>query len=139
MSKTCYYVILGAEKDEDTKSIKSKYRKLAMQYHPDRNPDNEEAKAKFQQVAEAWGVLEDGKKRAAYDQHGHDWEDVLANGGASGGFRRHAEPEKTMKDIFEDELGKAGTDKTAKPKTDLRSRMGNKKKADPFAKFRVGG
>ena len=66
-----YYEILSIERGASGDAIKSAYRKLAMKYHPDRNPDNAEAEAKFKEAAEAYEVLSDGDKRARYDQHGH--------------------------------------------------------------------
>jgi len=66
-----YYEVLGVEKTASDKDIKKAYRKLAMQYHPDRNPDDEAAVAKFKEAAEAYEVLSDGEKRATYDKFGH--------------------------------------------------------------------
>ena len=71
MSKRDYYEILGVAKDADEKMVKRAYRKLAMQYHPDRNPDDEEAAERFREVTEAYEVLSDQEKRARYDQYGH--------------------------------------------------------------------
>ena len=72
-----YYTILGVEKTASADEIKKAYRKLAMQYHPDRNPDNKEAEAKFKDINEAYEVLKDAQKRAAYDRYGHQ---AFANG-----------------------------------------------------------
>lgn len=72
-----YYTILGVEKNASADEIKKAYRKLAMQYHPDRNPDNKEAEAKFKDINEAYEVLKDEQKRAAYDRYGHQ---AFANG-----------------------------------------------------------
>lgn len=66
-----YYSILGVAKTASADEIKKAYRKLAMQYHPDRNPDNKEAEAKFKDINEAYEVLKDDQKRAAYDRYGH--------------------------------------------------------------------
>ena len=66
-----YYQVLGVAKNADGDSIKKAYRKLAMQFHPDRNPGNKEAEEKFKQAAEAYDVLSDPDKRARYDQFGH--------------------------------------------------------------------
>jgi molecular chaperone DnaJ len=66
-----YYEILGVDKSADAKQIKSAYRKLAMKYHPDRNPDDLAAEAKFKEVAEAFAILSDQEKRAKYDRGGH--------------------------------------------------------------------
>ena len=71
MSKRDYYEVLDVPKDADAKVLKKAFRKLAMQYHPDRNPDDPEAEAKFKEVGEAYEVLSDDQKRAVYDRHGH--------------------------------------------------------------------
>ena len=82
MSKRDYYEVLGVAKDADAKAIKSAYRKLAMKYHPDQNPDDAEAEAKFKEVGEAYAILSDADKRAAYDRMGHA---AFQQGGAGGG------------------------------------------------------
>jgi len=66
-----YYEILSIGRDADDGQVKSAYRKLALQYHPDRNPDNPDAEEKFKEAAEAYSVLSDAQKRAAYDRYGH--------------------------------------------------------------------
>lgn len=71
MSKRDYYEILGVGKDVSDDELKKAYRKLAMKYHPDRNPDDKDAEAKFKESAEAYEVLSDGDKRAKYDRFGH--------------------------------------------------------------------
>lgn len=71
-TKRDYYEVLGVAKNSDPEAIKRAYRKLAMQYHPDRNPDNKEADAKFKEVCEAYEVLSDADKRQRYDQFGHE-------------------------------------------------------------------
>ncbi len=83
VTKRDYYEILGVGRDADDAQIKSSYRKLALQYHPDRNPDNKEAEEKFKEAAEAYSVLSDGQKRAAYDRFGHQG---VQMGGGAGGF-----------------------------------------------------
>ena len=70
MSKD-YYDILNVSKSASDAEIKSAYRKLAMKYHPDRNPDDKAAENKFKEVSEAYDVLKDNQKRSAYDQFGH--------------------------------------------------------------------
>lgn len=72
MAKRDYYEILGVEKTATTDEIKASYRKLALKYHPDRNPDNKEAEEMFKEAAEAYEVLMDGNKRQRYDAYGHD-------------------------------------------------------------------
>ena len=71
MSKRDYYDVLGVAKDCDGKALKSAYRKLAMKYHPDQNAGNADAEAKFKEVGEAYAVLSDPEKKAAYDRFGH--------------------------------------------------------------------
>ena len=66
-----YYDILGVSKSADETTLKKAYRDLAMKYHPDRNPDNQEAADKFKEASQAYEVLKDREKRAAYDQFGH--------------------------------------------------------------------
>ena len=70
-NKRDFYDILGVARNASDEEIKKAYRKLAMKYHPDRNPDSKEAEAKFKEVKEAYEMLSDPQKRAAYDQYGH--------------------------------------------------------------------
>ena len=81
-AKRDYYEILGVAKSASDQDIKSAYRKLAMQFHPDRNPNNPDADARFKEASEAYSILIDGEKRARYDQFGHEG----LNGGGFGGF-----------------------------------------------------
>jgi molecular chaperone DnaJ len=81
MSKQNYYEILGVEKTASVDDIKKAYRKLAMKYHPDRNPDNKDAEDQFKKAAEAYEVLSDEKKRATYDQYGHSGYQNMHQGG----------------------------------------------------------
>ena len=83
MSKRDYYEILGVAKTASEGEIKKAYRKLAMKYHPDRNPDNKEAEDKFKEASEAYEILSDQQKRATYDQFGHAG---LEGGQGGGGF-----------------------------------------------------
>ena len=85
MAKPDYYETLGVDRGADEKALKSAYRKLAMKYHPDRNPDDDAAEAKFKEVNEAYDVLKDDEKRAAYDQFGHAAFEGGGPGGAGGG------------------------------------------------------
>ena len=70
MAKRDYYEVLGVDKNASEDEIKKAYRKLAIKYHPDRNPGNKEAEEKFKEAAEAYDVLHDAKKRQQYDQFG---------------------------------------------------------------------
>ncbi len=87
MSKRDYYEVLGVEKSADNNAIKRAYRKLAMKYHPDRNPDDEKAAEAFREVTTAYEVLADEEKRARYDQYGHAGVDDQMGGFGSGGFQ----------------------------------------------------
>lgn len=80
MSKRDYYDVLGISKNADAKEIKKSYRKMAVKYHPDKNPDNPAAEEKFKEAAEAYDVLSNEEKKQRYDQYGH-----AAMGGSSGG------------------------------------------------------
>ncbi|MCA9174406.1 MAG: molecular chaperone DnaJ [Planctomycetales bacterium] len=71
MSKRCYYEVLGVERTVAEKELASAYRKLAIRFHPDSNPDDEDATVRFKEAAEAYEVLSDPEKRALYDRHGH--------------------------------------------------------------------
>lgn len=84
MAKRDYYEILGVQKDASEADLKKAYRRLAMKYHPDRNPDDDVAEEKFKEAKEAFEVLNDSQKRAAYDQFGHAGVDPSAGGGAQG-------------------------------------------------------
>ena len=85
MSKRDFYEVLGVSRDADDKALKSAYRKLAMQNHPDRNPDDEAAAERFREASKAYDILKDSQKRAAYDQLGHAAFEN-AGAGAGGGF-----------------------------------------------------
>lgn len=97
MSKRDYYEVLGVSKGDDDKEIKKAYRRVAMKYHPDRNPDDPDADAKFKEATEAYEVLMDSEKRAAYDQYGHAGVDPSMGGGGFGGGN--------FSDIFGDVFG----------------------------------
>ena len=85
MAKRDYYETLGVPKTADTKTMKSAFRKKAMECHPDRHPDDPEAEARFKELNEAYGILSDEQKRAAYDRMGHAA--FEQGGGGAGGFQ----------------------------------------------------
>ena len=112
MSKRDYYEVLGVAKDADENTIKRAYRKLAMKYHPDRNPDDTAAAENFREVTEAYEVLTDAKKRSRYDQYGHagvdeQMQDFWGRGGAqdSHAFRDFGD---MFGDVFGDMFGFGG-------------------------------
>ncbi len=82
MAKRDYYEVLGISKGASASEIKKAYRKKAIEFHPDKNPDNKEAEAKFKEAAEAYEILSDADKKARYDQYGHQ---AFENGGGFGG------------------------------------------------------
>ncbi len=107
MAKRDYYDVLGVNRDASDEDIKKAYRKLAMKWHPDRNPDNREAEEKFKEAKEAYEVLSDAQKRAAYDTYGHAGVDPSASAGAAGsgaGFGGFAD---AFGDIFGEIFGQA--------------------------------
>lgn len=104
MSKRDYYEILEVTRTCSDGELKKSYRKLALKYHPDRNPDNEEAEVKFKEASEAYEVLSDPQKRQMYDQFGHDA--VSGQGGA--GFSSAEDIFSSFGDIFEDFFGGRG-------------------------------
>jgi molecular chaperone DnaJ len=101
MAKRDYYEVLGVNRDASDDDLKKAYRRLAMKYHPDRNPDNPKAEEHFKEAKEAYEVLSDGHKRAAYDQYGHAGVDASVGAGA-GGFSNFAD---AFGDIFGDIFG----------------------------------
>ena len=107
MSKRDYYEVLGVERGADEKEIKKAYRRMAMKCHPDRNPGDSEAEAKFKELSEAYEVLADGQKRAAYDQFGHAGVDGQSGfGGGHGGG--HGSFSDIFGDVFGDIFGGSG-------------------------------
>ncbi|MCL1825073.1 MAG: molecular chaperone DnaJ [Betaproteobacteria bacterium] len=106
-NKRDYYTTLGVNRDANDDTIKKAYRKLAMKYHPDRNPGNKEAEEKFKEAKEAYEILSDTKKRDAYDRFGHAGVDPSAGvgGGFGGGFEGFGD---AFSDIFGDLFGGGG-------------------------------
>ena len=96
-SKRDYYEVLGVSRSADEKEIKKAYRREAMKHHPDRNPNDPTAEGKFKEVSEAYDVLMDARKRAAYDQYGHAGVDPSMGGGGFSGAN--------FSDIFGDVFG----------------------------------
>ena len=102
MAKRDYYEVLGVAKNASDDEIKKSYRKLAMKYHPDRNPDNKNAEEHFKEAKEAYEMLSDSQKRAAYDQYGHAGVDPNMAGAGAQGFGGFAD---AFGDIFGDIFG----------------------------------
>ncbi len=113
MSKRDYYEVLGVSRDADEKDIKKAYRRVAMKFHPDRNPDNKEAEDKFKEASEAYEVLCDAQKRSAYDQFGHDA--VSGNAGAGGFGGGGANFSDIFGDVFGDIFGGGGGGRSRGP------------------------
>ncbi|WP_425400830.1 molecular chaperone DnaJ [Aeoliella sp.] len=111
-SQTCYYEVLGIERTASEGEIATAYRKLAIQYHPDKNPGDEEAIARFKECSEAFEVLHDKDKRARYDQYGH----AGVNGGPGGGSHFHDVGDifSAFGDIFGDIFGGGGGSRVRK-------------------------
>ena len=104
---TGYYELLGVSRDVSDSDLKKAYRKQAVKYHPDKNPGDEAAEAKFKEISEAYDVLKDGDKRAAYDRYGHAAfkQGGMGNpgGGMGGGMGGH-----DPFDIFREAFGGGG-------------------------------
>lgn len=117
--KRDYYETLGVSREADGEEIKKNYRKLAMRYHPDRNPGDREAEEKFKEAAEAYEVLQDPQKRDVYNRYGHEG---LSNSGFRG-FSGFEDIFSSFGDIFEDVFGFSGRRRTSPaqaPGADLR-------------------
>ncbi|MEP7367066.1 MAG: DnaJ domain-containing protein, partial [Acidobacteriota bacterium] len=98
MIKADYYEVLSVERTADDQVLKSAYRKAALRYHPDRNPGDKSAEEKFKELAEAYSVLSDPQRRAAYDRYGHD-------GLQAGGANVNPDVFTEFNDIFGDFFG----------------------------------
>src|SRR5580698_331488 len=102
MAKRDYYEVLGVDRTADNEEIKKSYRKLALKFHPDRNPNDKAAEEKFKELGEAYEALSDPQSRAAYDQYGHAaFDPRMRGGGRGGGFHDPA-------DIFREVFGGGG-------------------------------
>ena len=99
MAKRDFYQVLGVDRGADGTAVKNAYRKLAKQYHPDTNPDDKGAAEKFREVSEAYDVLKDDQKRAAYDRFGHD---AFQQGGMGGGPGGAGPGAADFSDIFDE-------------------------------------
>src|SRR5438093_3609477 len=98
MAKRDYYDMLGVKRDADEEEIKKAYRKLAVKFHPDKNPGDKAAEESFKELGEAYEVLNDPQKRAAYDQYGHAAFDRRAGGfGRAGNFH---DPFEIFREVF---------------------------------------
>ena len=131
MSEKEYYNLLGVERGADVNSIKKAYRKLAMQYHPDRNKDDKEAEEKFKEISEAYAILSDPQKRRQYDQYGQAGMRGGSGGfSGSGGFGGFTDPFDIFREVFGggfgDIFGTAGSSRSrssVKRGTDLQIRL----------------
>ncbi len=101
MAKRCYYETLGVDRGAEPDQLKSAFRKLAMKYHPDRNPGDEDAEMRFKEINEAYDILKDDQRRAAYDQFGHAAFDGTGGAGARG-FGQEFGFGSSFADVFDD-------------------------------------
>jgi molecular chaperone DnaJ len=107
MSKRDYYKVLDVPRTATEAQVKQAYRRLAMKYHPDRNPNDREAEERFKEAKEASEVLTDPQRRALYDQHGHAGLEAAARGGGRGGFSAGDAFSDIFGDVFGDIFGNA--------------------------------
>ena len=123
MEKRDYYEVLGVAKNATEDEIKKAYRKLAIKYHPDKNPDDKEAEEKFKEAAEAYDVLSNADKRARYDQFGHAG--AQGAGGFGGGFGGFSMEDifSQFGDIFGGHFGSGGRRNRQRRGSDLRIKV----------------
>ena len=114
MAKRDYYEILGVSNNADPNSIKSAYRKMAMKYHPDKNPGDKDAEEKFKEASEAYNILSDQEKRQAYDTYGHEAFNQTGGGGFSEGFGGFGNFSDIFEDFLETSEGEAHEDNNRK-------------------------
>src|SRR5438132_14136294 len=99
MAKRDYYEVLSVERTGTEEDIKKAYRKLAVKYHPDKNPGDKTAEEKFKEIGEAYEALSDAQRRAAYDQYGHSAFDPRSRGFRPGGGGFH-DPFEIFREVF---------------------------------------
>jgi len=121
MAKKDYYEVLGVSKDATNDEIKKAYRKLALKYHPDRNPDNKEAEEKFKEAAEAYEILSDPQKKQKYNQFGH----AGMHGGDSSHFTNINDIFESFGDIFGDLFGGGSRSSRGRSKAGLTPKRGH--------------
>ncbi|MGQ3179138.1 MAG: DnaJ domain-containing protein, partial [Blastomonas fulva] len=121
---TDYYELLGVTRTADDGTLKSAYRKLAMQWHPDRNPGDAKAEAHFKAISQAYDCLKDPQKRAAYDRYGHEaYENGMSGGGGRGGPEGFSDLGDIFDTIFGGGFGGAGGRRGPARGADLRYDM----------------
>ncbi len=124
MAKQDFYSTLGVARDATADDLKKAYRKLAMQYHPDRNPGDATAEAKFKEINEAYDVLKDDQKRGAYDRYGHAaFEGGMGGGGAGGAGFDGAGLGDIFDQMFGDFMGRRGGGGNTRSGSDIRTQV----------------
>src|SRR5713226_6541608 len=123
MAKHDFYELLGVSKGAGPEDLKKAYRKLAMQWHPDRNPGDKVAEQKFKDISEAYDILKDEQKRAAYDRYGHAAFENGGRGAGSGDFGFAAGFADIFDEMFGDFVGARRNQQSATRGNDLRYNM----------------